>query len=360
MQENLEASPADDLSALAWVQGELRKTLETAHKSLRRYLKEAEGLSGSDVAAVDTALLRAARVQLHQGAGALEMIRLSAPAQVLRAGEAAVQRMISRPALADAAAVETIEKASFALLDYLSRLLAGKALSPVALFPQYRAVQKLAGADRVHPADLWLNEWRWNELQPGAEVLPRAADDEARGAMERQVLALMRSPDRPALARMSELCAELGAGSAAPRLATLWQLAAAFFEAQAQGLLAVDLYTKRMASRLLAQLRSTVNGQDDVSDRLAQDLLFFCGHAQAPAAGAAPRLTAEQIHEVLGDNFHFLDTGTTDALMLYDLWADVGVTLDDLRNAMTSVEEDQECTSPTPADITTRLFPSML
>ena len=81
---------------------------------------------------------------------------------------------------------------------------------------------------------------------------------------------------------------------------------------------------------------------------------------RAATAVAAPRLTAEQIHEVLGDNFHFLDTGTTDALMLYDLWADVGVTLDDLRNAMTSVEEDQECTSPTPADITTRLFPSML
>lgn len=275
MDDNLEASPVDDLSALAWVHGELRKSLETAHKSLRRYLKEAEGLGGSDVAAVDVAALRAARVQLHQGVGALELIGLAAPAKVLRACEAAVQRMVSRPSLVDAAAVDAIEKTSFALLDFLSRLLAGKPVSPVALFPQYRAVQKLAGADRVHPADLWLNDWRWHDLAPDAAALPRAADDEARGAMEWQVLALMRSPDRPALARMSDLCAELGAGSAAPRLATLWQLAAAFFEAQAQGLLAVDLYTKRMASRLLAQLRTTVKGQDDLSDRLAQDLLFF-------------------------------------------------------------------------------------
>ena len=36
----------------------------------------------------------------------------------------------------------------------------------LALFPQYRTVQKLAGADRVHPADLWLNDWAWRDLPP--------------------------------------------------------------------------------------------------------------------------------------------------------------------------------------------------
>jgi hypothetical protein len=37
-----EADPVDDLSTLAWVHDELRRSLESAHKSLRRYLKEAE------------------------------------------------------------------------------------------------------------------------------------------------------------------------------------------------------------------------------------------------------------------------------------------------------------------------------
>ncbi|MFY9513168.1 MAG: hypothetical protein WAQ05_19570, partial [Rubrivivax sp.] len=152
------SQPGDDLSALAWVHGELRKSLETAHKALRRYLKESEALGDSDVDAVDPAVLRTARVQIHQGVGALELVGLPAPAQVLRASEAAVQRMAAKPAIVDMAAVEVVEKASFALLDYLSRLLAGKALPPVALFPQYRDVQKLAGADRVHPADLWTQD----------------------------------------------------------------------------------------------------------------------------------------------------------------------------------------------------------
>ena len=35
-----EAAPIDDLSTLAWVHEELRRSLEAAHKSLRRYLKE--------------------------------------------------------------------------------------------------------------------------------------------------------------------------------------------------------------------------------------------------------------------------------------------------------------------------------
>ena len=40
---------------------------------------------------------------------------------------------------------------------------AASRLRPCALFPQYRDVQELAGADRVHPADLWPIDWRWTE-----------------------------------------------------------------------------------------------------------------------------------------------------------------------------------------------------
>ncbi len=304
-RESADPGAMNDLSALAWVHGELRRSLETAHKALRRYLKEAEAAKGSDVDAVDPAVLRTARSHLHQGVGALELVGLPAVADVLRASEAAVQRMVARPAMADLAAVETVERVSFALLDFLGRQLAGKAVSPLMLFPQYRAAQQLAGADRIHPADLWRTDWHWQELPPDPSAQPRSADDEARAAMETLVLALMRDPSRSVLARMSDLCADLAAGArhdrravelrgaGSTRLTTFWQLAAAVFEAQASGLLAGDVYTKRIASRLLAQLRMGVRGQTELSDRLAQDLLFFCSHAQPPHAGhPAPRLAA--------------------------------------------------------------------
>ena len=298
--------PGDDLSALAWVNGELRRSLEAANKSLRRYLKEAEAARGGDLDAVDPSVLRSARSQLHQGVGALELVGQPAVADVLRASEAAVQRLAAKPALVTAAAVDTVEKVSFAVLDFLARQLAGKPVSPVMLFPQYRAVLLLAGADRVHPADLWKQDWQWRELPHDAMATPRNSDDAARGEMETLALALMRQTAgdsaRGPLDRMSDLCADLAAGARMARdggsqLATFWQLAAAVFQAQAAGLLVGDVYVKRLASRLLSQLRASVrvpaHGHAELSDRLAQDLLFFCSHAKAPMAGhEAPRLAA--------------------------------------------------------------------
>lgn len=283
----------DDLSALAWVQEELRRSLESAHKALRRFIKDAEAVSGSDVDAVDPAVLRTAHQQIHQGVGALELVGLPAVASVLRASEAAVKRFVLKPQKMTSADVDVIEQTSFALLDYLQRLLAGKQISALALFPRYRDVQTVAGADRVHPADLWTYDWRWREVPGESGVVPRAADATARTEMEQQMLLLMRGQQATAAARMSDLCAGLGAGAHDLAAATLWRLAAGFFQSQALGLLNADVFSKRVASRLLAQLRIFERGETEVSERLAQDLLFFCAQSAIPQQGpAAPRVAA--------------------------------------------------------------------
>ncbi len=294
MDSHRDTDTTDDLSALAWVQDELRRSLEAAHKALRRFLKESEAQRGSDVDVVDPAVLRTARQQLHQGVGALELVGLPAAAVALRASEAAVQRLASRPQKVTVEAVETIEQASFALLDYLSRRLAGRAVSPVALFPQYRAVQELAGADRIHPADLWLEDWRWRELPADDTAQPRATDATTRAEIETLLLQSMRG-GQPAVAaaRLGDVFAGLGATTDDAHTATLWRLAAGFFEAQGHGLLQPDNYAKRVGSRLLAQLRMMESGESAVSERLAQDLLFFCSQCRSPGDGrAAPRLAA--------------------------------------------------------------------
>ena len=303
-----EGSPVDrdDLSALSWVQEELRRSLETANKSLRRYLKEQ--VQRSDMDTVDPAVLRQARSQLHQSVGVLELVGLGPPADVLRAAEAALQRLSTRPKLFTAEAVDTIERGSFAVLDFIARRLADKPVSTLALFPQYRALQELAGVSRAHPSDLWTVSWSWRDLAPDASVLPTPPDDNAVSRIEADLLALMRGAPPPVAARMSGLFAGLAAGvlqgglpdagglpmpltGQHKRLATLWQLASGFFEAQADGLLVADAYSKRIGSKLLAQLRA--GGQAEPSERLAHDLLFFCGQA-APRDGVAvgPRLAA--------------------------------------------------------------------
>ena len=284
----------DNLSALAWVHDELRRSLDAAHKALRRFVKETEVLGGSDVDAVDPVVLRNARSQIHQGVGALELVGQPAAAMVLRASEALVQRFVAKPHKLTSLVVDDIERASFALLDYLTRLLADKPVSTLSLFPQYRAVQEAAGADRVHPADLWVVDWQWRDLPADPTATPRSHDAATHAALEAQLLPLMRASNPlPAALRMSELCAGLGAGASQTQIATLWKLAAAVFEAQSHGLLGFDVFSKRVASRLLAQYRILERGESEVSERLAQDLLFFCAQSASPGDGRhAPRLAA--------------------------------------------------------------------
>ena len=299
---------ADDLSALSWVQEELRRSLELANKALRRYLKEQS--QAADLDTVDPAVLRQARSQLHQSVGVLELVGLGRPAELLRAAEAALLRLSARPKLITPAAADTIEHGSFALLDFIARRLAGNPVSTLALFPQYRALQELAGITRAHPADLWTVEWSWRLLPEDSSAAPRQPDDETVGRIEADLLALMRGAPPSVAARMSELFAGLarsrgtspeasvGMGAtpvaqtaARRRLTTLWQLAAGFFEAQADGLLKPDAYSKRVGSKLLAQLRAGDHAEP--SERLAHDLLFFCGQATPQVdRPVGPRLAA--------------------------------------------------------------------
>ena len=77
-------APLADLGPLAWVFDELRKSLDAANKAIRRFVRENEQSRHGDLEAVDPAALRMARQQLHQAVGALEVVGLGAPAQVLR------------------------------------------------------------------------------------------------------------------------------------------------------------------------------------------------------------------------------------------------------------------------------------
>lgn len=310
-----------DLSALSWVQEELRRSLELALKSLRRHLKESETTFDADVDAVDPAVLHNARQHLHQGVGALELVALPAGASLLRACETCVQRLIAKPRSIDAHAVSVIEAACFALMDYVARLLAGKPVSSLAMFPQYRAVQEMAGADRIHPADLWFHDWQWLPLPLDDRAVACQPDADTRSAIEARMLSIMRSPTPGAAHRMSHIFAGLGAGTDNAQAATLWKLAAAMFEAQAAGLLSPDVFSKRVASRLLAQLRILERGGSEVSEPLARDLLFFCAQADSPGDGRrAPRLAAvrqayDLVHHLAGD-YHSSALGRFDPALI--------------------------------------------
>ncbi|WP_431098203.1 Hpt domain-containing protein [Polaromonas aquatica] len=299
MQSNVPNSTAaeldlavNDLGPLAWVLDELRKSLDGAAKALKRFVRDAEAARGSDLAALDASQLRIARQQLHQAVGALEMVGLAGPALVLRAMEAAVQKFVQQPEQCNQDAAGKIERASFALTEYLEGVLADKPVSAVSLFPQYRDVQELVRADRIHPADLWPFEWRWLEPELTATAEPRNYDDGARAVMDQSVLQIMKGKAPQAAKTLKELSLGFSARQADRQPRIFWKIAAAYFEAVANQLLGSDIYVKRAASRILMQYASLAKGDTGVSDRLAQDLLFFCSQAVSPRASDTPALSA--------------------------------------------------------------------
>ncbi len=283
---------ANDLGPLAWMLDELRKSLDGASKALRRFVRDAELARGNDLAELDASQLRIARQQLHQAVGALEMVGLGAPAKLLRAMEALAQKFVARPELCSDDAANKVERASFALTEYLEGVLKGRQTSAVALFPQYRDVMDLVGGDRVHPADLWSHEWRWIDAAIPGGTPPLHYEAAVRARVDRAVLKVVRSSDPVAAGLMSQLSRGLAATAVGLEERVFWKICAAFFEAVRLGLCPSDVYVKRTASRVITQYATLARGEPGVVDRLALDLMFYCAHAMPLQDAAAPVLAA--------------------------------------------------------------------
>jgi hypothetical protein len=190
-----------------------------------------------------------------------------------------------------------IEQALLAVLQHAERPVGNELALAAELFPPYQAVQQLAGVDRAHPADLWPGRHPLLDLPSDPFAAPRGLDEEARLALEEALLKALKQPGFEAFRAMSDLCTALGEGAAGTQ-ADLWKLAGAVYEAQADELLASDVYLKRMGARLLslARMNQDAGPQAQASARqIGHELLFRCHSALAaasvPAAPAVgPRL----------------------------------------------------------------------
>jgi len=287
-----------DLGPLAWVLDELRKSLDGATQALRRFVRDAELSRGSDLAALDASHLRIARQQLHQAVGALEMVGLEVPARMLRAMEALVQKFVQRPEFCSDDAALRVERASFALTDYLEAVLKGKTVSSVALFPQYRDVLALTNDDRIHPADLWAYDWRWVDVPVPPHTVPQSYDAVVRSRIDGLILNVVKAAHVPSALAMRDISLSFAAEQKQTTPRTWWMVCAAYFETVAYQLCASDVYEKRAATHVLLQYRTLARGEPDISERLARDLLFFCAQAAPLSAAETPALLA--VHTAYG------------------------------------------------------------
>ncbi|MDP3520492.1 MAG: Hpt domain-containing protein [Hydrogenophaga sp.] len=292
---------ADDLSPLAWVHEEVMRSVTEAVAALQRFSQAHQLARQTDLASVDDADLRMARQQLHQAVGALEMVGLSAAAQVLRSLEAAVQRFVQKPDACDEAALVALARVSAALGDYLQRRVRQRPVSDLHLFPAYRDAQTLAAADRIHPADLWTVDHHGLTMPPAApEGAAPAYGPAVRAQLDRHILPVVKSLDATAARELARLCELLsaavppGQATVPEPVATFWRVAAGYFDAVAQAALPPDVHTKRAASRVLLQYAALAQGRCEVPDQLLHDLLYLCAQATPADPAQAPHWRAVQ------------------------------------------------------------------
>jgi chemosensory pili system protein ChpA (sensor histidine kinase/response regulator) len=166
-----------------------------------------------------------------------------------------------------------------ALREYMQAIIAGRKPQPVRLFFQYAQLLQLAGADRIHPADLWEQEFEWRDIQAPGAAAAQALAHQNTAVFDRALLQFLRGQGALAAASLLPLLAECAAHASTRSAKCFWSIASGMAEAVARQALAVNDHVKRAFTRIGLQFRASQSG-GEVSERLARDLLFFCANAK--------------------------------------------------------------------------------
>ena len=278
-----------DAGPLAWVIEQVRDNLLAALAAVRKN-QQLRAMSQGDDGQLASGSLLHARHQVHQAAGAIDLLGFFAAARLAQAAERVLTRYIDHPEAFDDGAQSALQSGLHALLDYLDAQRSGKQEPALKLFKQYRDLVERAGGEAAHPADLWDVDWTWptdNDRPQSAQPLQQRD----RAEYERALLDVLRQRDLPEASATLITVARSAQATASGHERALWWFAEGFFEAVGAGLVPADIYAKRLCNRLNLQLKGLLADQQQPSQRLAHELLFFCAQAtgQAPDESMLPR-----------------------------------------------------------------------
>jgi chemosensory pili system protein ChpA (sensor histidine kinase/response regulator) len=282
-----------DLGPLSWVIEELRKSFDVSLKILKRFLAESSG-EQSDLSAINAGQLRSAKQHFHHIFGALKLLAIDEASVISEAMESVAGKFLQKPSLITNESLSELEHASFAVLEYLESLLAGKNVSSIGLFVHYRNVKRLAGMERVHPADLWVRQsFQWLKPEISTDIVLDYSLS-VREDIDSALLKLIKSSDENAAYELSQLSLGLSQSQSNDKAHIFWIICAAFFEAVAQKLIPIDIYAKRTASGVVTHYNNLKHGDWVFSDKFMQNMLFLCAQAQIKKPDRSPCLAAVQ------------------------------------------------------------------
>ncbi|MBW3508611.1 Hpt domain-containing protein [Janthinobacterium sp. NKUCC06_STL] len=273
-----------DSEPLSWVMVEIREALGRSKTALF----EAGGREREERATA----LQHARSHLHQAHGALVMVDVAGASLLTDGAEQALARFRDGSLEYTLDHAQVVAELYQALNEYLEDLVAGTPPQPVRLFPYYRDLQSMLGAERIHPADLFFPPA--STLEGHAIALaeaPPAADYPAwRGRFEKSLLPFLKAQDDATRRQHAgDLHATLTLVADAQQEAparTFWFAMQAFAGLAASGEGMGTLNVKQLFGLINLQLRRLAQGTASLPEAMLRDALFFIAAAPEPTPEA--------------------------------------------------------------------------
>jgi chemosensory pili system protein ChpA (sensor histidine kinase/response regulator) len=306
-------APHFDTGPLSWVMSEIRDALGRSKDALL----DAAG-RGAEAQATS---LQHARAHLHQAHGALQMVDVDGVDTLTRAAEEALGRFRDGSLAFSPEAAQALADLYQAVIEYLEELLSGAPPQPARLFPYYRAVQELLGADRIHPADLFYADLAAPVRLPEHAAPATAPDYTAwRARFEKSLLPFLKSTDAEAqrghALALQEAVALVADAQQEPHARTFWLAMRSFAELVAGGQLASGLYVKQLFGLINLQIRRLSQGQGGLPEAMLRDALFFIAAAPTPPAGALALRRAYQLDGMVPGDYEVRRYGRIDTQAL--------------------------------------------
>ncbi|WP_334188011.1 Hpt domain-containing protein, partial [Noviherbaspirillum sp.] len=281
-----------DTGPLSWVMGEIREALGRSKAALYE--------AAAQDAEAQSTTLRHAKSYLHQAHGALQIVDVDGVSIITETVEDLLDRVDTKQLQFNSAMAQAIDHGYLALVEYLEELLSGLPHQPVRLFPYYRALLEVRGAERIHPADLFFPNLAIRPQLPVASAATAKPDYAAlRQRFERALLPFLKSTDRTAeLANatvLRDVVAEIDRMQSAPQSRAFWWVMHGFAEAVAAGKIPKEIYVKQLFARINLQIRRLSQGSSSIAERLLRDALFFIAQMTDPSPRAVQIRNAYQL-----------------------------------------------------------------
>lgn len=266
-----------DTGPLNWVRGDIDAALQAALGRLQAYSVDVDL----------TNALRLARDDAHQVTGALRMVGLEGAATLAGSLESSLDGINENRLMASDEVLRALRNAMEGLQRWVKDLADGRGSGELALFPLYKRLRELQGAERVFEGELFFPDLRMRARgKRGNNNLTQealAAEVKVqRASFQRGLLAFLRNVDaEQGLQRMRDALVAIENIAPSQASQTFWWACVGFVDSLIAHGVEAEFHVKQLLARVDLQMRRLMEGSPQVAERLLRDALFFIAKSQA-------------------------------------------------------------------------------